>query len=714
MLNFTFQDTIGICLACLIFPAVLVFPGYVLGWLTNLFDFRARQVIGRYTIAILASVAVTPILFFLLALFVSFRAVELFVLSLFILYGLIAVVELRRSSMEWATGVAIHYQRAAFFIIVIWVSLSIVLLVDLQWGNRLYNNYVSLDFATRATVINAISRTGVPPVNPSYFSGEPTFITSLYYFWYILCSVIDRLGGDFVDARMSLIAGDIWCGLALMASIAFYIKLRNHATGESVWKMTLVGISLLAVSGLDFIPALGNMLENRFSYGFMWPPGDIEHWNEQITAWIGSIFWVPHHVVALIACITGFMILQYYRRRSVNSSIPAIVIAGLAFASAAGLSIWVTITFALFLGVWLAILLIQQTDREMIRLIILAGIVALLAASPFLIGIIQGGTGASGLPITVAVRRYLPVAPFVAGLPSILMNLFYMMVLPINYWMELGFFFVIGVIWLQQYRRKDIPESSFLIPEVVLLCVVFLVCSFVRSVIAANDLGWRGWLFGQFILLIWAVDLYEKFPFFLKFRGFQQPKADAQKPKISNLLAFLWLMGILTSVVDLTLLRLWPILIDLNVTGFPNALSSDTQLGLRTFDARLAYEFVDNRLPINIVIQQNPISKVYRIDRPSGLYGNRQFAVSFNAPYNVPIPILKTKVDQISGIFQLEHENSWDQIDRLCRNHFIDVLVVSDQDPVWTRLPVLDQQRTALYENSYYAVFACGNFANAQ
>jgi len=712
MVNFTLRDTLVVCVACLIFPAVLVFPGYVLGRLVNLFDFRARKMIARYAIAILASLAFTPILFFLLAFFISFRAVEIVVISIFIVYVFTVLVEARQPNLGWVGGVSIRYQRFAFLVAAIWVALSILSLVDLQWGDRLYNNYVSLDFATRATVVNAITRTGVPPVNPSYFPGKPAFITSLYYFWYILCSVVERLGGDLVDARMSLIAGDIWCGLALMALITFYIKLRNHVTGESAWKMALVGISLLAVSGLDFVPALGNMLENRFSYGFIWPPGDIEHWNEQITAWTGSIFWVPHHVAAMVTCLTGFMILQYYRGRSIKTSIPAMAVAGLAFASAAGLSIWVTITFAVFLGVWLVILFTQRTDRELIMGIILTGIVAVLAASPFLIGVLQGGTGASGLPVTLAVRRYLPAAPIVAGLPNFFMNLVYILVLPINYWMELGFFFVVGVLWLRQYGKKDRPENPFFIPEMLLLLVVLLVCSFVRSVIAANDLGWRGWLFGQFILLIWAVDLYGVFPFLLKFRSIQKPGPSAPKAHIANLLTFLWLMGVITSVVDLTLLRLWPILIDMNVTGFPNGLSADTQLGFRTFDARLAYEFVDNRLPMDIVIQQNPVSEIYRIDRPSGLYGNRQFAVSFSAPYNVPIPVLKTKVDQVAGIFQLDHETSWDRIDQLCRDHFIDVLVVSDQDALWTRLPVLDLQRTALYKNRYYAVFACGNFVS--
>lgn len=66
-----------------------------------------------------------------------------------------------------------------------------------------------------------------PLFNPSYFPGHPEYINSLYYFWYILCSVIDQFGGNLVDARMALIAGDAWIGIILVSTMFLYLKLRN-------------------------------------------------------------------------------------------------------------------------------------------------------------------------------------------------------------------------------------------------------------------------------------------------------------------------------------------------------------------------------------------------------------------------------------------------------------------------------------------------------
>jgi len=710
-INFALNDILGACLAFFIFPVVFLFPGYVISWSTNLFDFKQFGIITRYLIAILISFATVPILVYLLTLTTSFNVTKLILAFFFVLYVLIIADEIKKSDKNRIfLGGLSWYQKLAFFTAAGWVFFSIMSLVDLQWGNRLYNNVVSLDFATRVTMVNAITRTGVPPINPSFFPGHPEYITSLYYFWYILCSIVDQLGGNLVDSRMALIAGNAWCGLALMALIALYLKFRNQTAGDKAWKTALTGIGLLAVSGLDAIPALINMLVTRFSLGFMWPAGDIEHWNEQITAWIGSLFWVPHHVAAMIVCLTCFMLFQYCLKKNITNNIPIAIIVGLALASAAGLSTWVTITFSIFLGVWIVILLVYNKNRRVVLLMILAGIFALLSASPFLSGIIKGGTGASGLPFAFEVRIFLPVSPYLDQLSSISRNITYLILLPANYGMELGFFLVAGLLWLQQHQKEELLKNPFFIPEIALLCVVVIICSFIRSSIAANDLGWRGWLFGQFILLVWAVDILASRSSLPDAQVVvSNVNSNFQQGKIRNAISLLLFIGFATTIVDVALLRFWPVLIDTGIPGFPNGLSPDRQLGQRTFYARLAHEFIGNELPANIVIQQNPLTG---IDRPSGLYGSRQLAISANAPYNVPRPLLQTNMDQISKIFTLEHATSWAKIDSLCEDYFIDILVVNDLDPLWNNLPFLYQQRTALYKNHYYAILACGGFAN--
>jgi hypothetical protein len=706
MLDFSFQDILGSWVALFIFPFVLLFPGYVICWTFDLFDFKQRRLLTRYNIALIVSIAVVPILVYLLAFLTSFYVTDLILAFFFITYIIILLIESSKFQEHHGPPFVLsRIQKLGFMIAILWVSFCILSLIDIQWGNRLYNSAVSLDFATRVTVINAITRTGVPPVNPSYFPGHPEYITSLYYFWYILCSIVDQLGGNLVDARTALIAGDAWCGLILMALIAFYLKLRNRNSSDKAWKMAIFGIGLLSISGLDVIPASLSMIATRLSLGFMWPPGDIEQWNEQITAWVGSLFWVPHHVAGMIACLVAFMLIQHHRQITDARKFPAAIFAGLALASAVGLSVWVTIVFSVFWVIWIVILIFQKNNWGIVFVMMIAGFVALITASPFLLGVLKAGSGASGPPLVLAVRRFFLVTQYVGSFSIIAKNIIYFIFLPINYLFELGFFLIVGLMWLSKYHNKEIANNSYIFPEIILLCVVVLICSFFRAAIVANDLGWRGWLFGQFLLLVWAVDINEVHPFFPDYQHLKKAKFISPKNILKKVLIILMLVGVFTSVVDVAVLRFWPILIDMKIAGFPNGLSPDTQLGRRTYAARLAYEFIRDELASNAVIQPNPLND---IDRPSGLYGTRQIAISANAPYNVPSPVLIRNTNQISKIFVHRNVRTWEKIDELCKEYFIDVIVLNDLDPVWKHLLVLEKERKPLYQNDFYSVVQCG------
>ena len=62
-------------------------------------------------------------------------------------------------------------------------------------------------------------------------------------------------------------------------------------------------------------------------------------------------------------------------------------------------------------------------------------------------------------------------------------------------------------------------------------------------------------------------------------------------------------------------------------------------------------------------------------------------------------------------IFTNENVTNWQLTDKLCRQYLIDVLIIKDTDPIWSSLATLKTQRPALYENAYYALFACGDYA---
>ena len=382
-------------------------------------------------------------------------------------------------------------------------------------------------------------------------------------------------------------------------------------------------------------------------------------------------------------------------------------IAGMAFASALGLSVYVTLIFALFWIAWILALFLQKTNphlvnnlntwnsnlRSSLLSMIFAGIVALILASPFLVGLLKAGGGARSFPIVFEVRSFLQLESFVKNWSPLSRELVMLAALPFNYLLELGFFFVASLIWLQQKRLKGIGENPFFLAEGLLLGSAFLVGSFLRStLITSNDLGWRAWLPGQFILLVWGVDV-------LAGGGFSIVSKDELRAR--KLLQVFLVLGVLTTITDAILLRTaWPIM-----TG-----KEQTE---RYFSARPAYEYLRQQLPADKIIQNNPNNPLDP-DRPSGLYGAHQMVVANRTAYGIPTKDFVNLSNTVEALFEDRNTLNWSSIDILCNSYFIDVLIINDADPIWNSLSTLQMQRAALFENDRYAIFACGNFAQTQ
>jgi len=714
MTSFTIQDLLGAFLGFIIFPLVLVFPGYVLGWGLNLFDFKNRLPVTRYVIAVALSNAITPIGLFLIYRFFSADLALVVLTACAIGWGTILILsKLKKTPTPGRASIQSNrYQRIAWVAAGAWVVFSIFWLVDIQIGNRLYFNTVAYDYTTRVAVVNAITRTGVPPVNPGYDPGHPVLLTSLYYFWYILASVVNKVGGTLVDARQAFIASVAWCGLCLMATVGLYLRIRNGEGGTKAWKSSLLGSQLLLVSGLDIIPVLILLLRAKIFLGHLMLDGRIEGWNIPIMDWFGAVMWVPIHVSALLACLLGLMLFLYSTQRGLREQAIAAVIGGLAFASGLGLSVWVTLTFAVFWGIWMVVRLITPRTRLSVLWMAFSGVVSLCAAYPFIHDLFFGPAAASlgNSPLLFFVRPFPILDVFASSFSFWKRELFDLLVLPVNYLFELGFFAVVGLVWLQNYRKRARHQNPFHVPEMLLLGTVVLLLSFVHSNLTGiDDLGIRAWLLGQFVLLIWAVDLIQDFvlgrtwtfPAILR----NLPMAG-RSPLIRNILMVFFTIGVLTTTLDMFVLRTWSMLIDLNVVGFPNDLSADIHLGERTFSARLAYDFIRDHLPLDVVVQPNP-SVV--LDRPSGLYGTRQIAVSDHTEYGISPVDFQERVDQISQIFQGKSPATWARIDQDCAQNFINILIVNDTDPLWHDLPKLELQRPPLYSNDRYALLECGS-----
>ncbi len=674
--NFTLQDVFGVFLAFSLFPFVIIFPGYVFGWFFNLFEFRSRFLFTRFTISLLLSVAISPILYYLTISWFSPTIALIVTLLVALVFAVLMLYEKLPSFQDgpW---------RALLLVIFGWMVLSTFSLVDLQLGDHeLYFSVMSYDHTTRVSIIDAMTRTGVPPINPSYYPGHYVKLTFLYFFWYILGSIVDCMGGSLVNARTALFASILWCGLALMATISFYLRLRNGHDQTPIWRRAFIGIASLAITGLDILPSVVFLRTGDRMIG------DLEHWNEQITAWAGSLLWVPHHVAGLIAGFVGVMLVHSACDKSRAGQFATLAFSGVAFASALGLSVWVTFVFVLFWAAWMSSLYFQKENRTLLPSMTFAGVVAILLAGPFLFGLWSGGGGGEtgAFPVALTVRSFRMADVFFEE-PSLWMYLIRLILLPINYFFELGFFAFAAIIWLKM-NKTHLRKNPYYFAEILLLGASFCIGTFIRStVIDNNDLGWRAWLPGQFVLLIWGVDVLE--------RIFVSPQ---KKPTISPAtkynLVVLIALGFSTTVLDIFLLR------------FADQIALGSESGYRIFSARQAYTFIDQTQPKEVIIQYNPHEA---INRPSGLYGMRQSVISDRTAYGVPLDQYEDEVDAVGKIFEMENVQHWASIDALCKVHGINLIVIVETDPLWESLDALKRERAPLYLDNYYAVFACGN-----
>jgi hypothetical protein len=695
----------GVLTGFLLFALIFIPPGYVTGFALDLFDFRHRSWLSRFGFALLFSSAIVPVIFFLTYRMVS----EIFTFIVIIVFSILFLMQLLFEPKPFSILDSIKNNkqlRKILGISIAWIIIATLLMVDLQLRDRLYFNITAFDYQTRVSVINAITRTGVPPLNPSYFPGIPTKLTFLYYFWYILCSLVDKLGGNVVDSRTALMASVIWAGLALMATVALYLRIRNAT--NNLWRSAFMGIGLLTVSGLDIFGSTLYMAFPQLLYGYF-IDGDIEHWNEQITAWVGTTLWTPHHLVSILNCILGLMLIAYHKDARPLQRYGSVIISGVAFASAFGLSSWVTMIFVIFWVVWFIMRLLKKEALKSVWVLLLPGVVAAIAIFPFIMDLLGGGSGGDApfnFPLGFSVRAFRPALLLTAFLPNWQGTLVNLLLLPLNYFLELGLFFFAGIIWYKLYNKGHLPNNMFAQEEIALLGITVFLTSFTRStLISNNDFGWRGWLPGQFVLLIWTTDI-------LSYLWKNRPvniKLLLVKPGFSNQVKFSFLLlltlGLLTTVQDVVYLRIWPVLVDTGILVLPEPIRSDEYSGTKNFEARTVYSIIEKYYPEDTIVQFNPL---VGLDRPSGLYRTRGTVISYHTLYGVPQNIYRPFAREIAQLFTIPNSN-WDAIDANCKNYQIKIIIFADTDEIWTKVPALAKERQQIYSGKHYTAFECGN-----
>ncbi len=254
--NFMLLDLAESLLGILLFPIILVFPGFLVGWVLNLLSFRESHWITRFFISVGLSVSIVPICAYLL---IRSGLANLDWLPLLASVVGSALIILKQSrGHQRIAGHPVSKKDPTRRIWIVGISLIafaiLFSLVDLQVKSGLFVSTISYDYAKNISVTDAITRTGLPPINPSFYPGYPLEIY-YYYFWFILTSLIDQLGEHLISARSAVIAGTVWSGIGLIAAVYCYFRMKYVGTPR-FQKRSIIGLGLLLVSGLDALVVL--------------------------------------------------------------------------------------------------------------------------------------------------------------------------------------------------------------------------------------------------------------------------------------------------------------------------------------------------------------------------------------------------------------------------------------------------------------------------
>lgn len=680
----------------------LLAPGYIIGWLTNLLDFRQRLFSTRLLLGLVFSVAVIPVVSYWIGKTASVNLIAWCSSATVVIFAWLLLRERRNIRL-----INDRWFFITVLLVLIWIGIALASLIDIQIGKRLYFSSIAFDYQTRNLLTDSIFRTGIPPVNPHIYPGAPLFI-HYYYFWSILPAALCDLTAGWIDARSATNASTIWSGVSLAAVILLYLRIHTPDMARLIRARSAAALGLLSITGLDIIFA------TVYIFWFLGNPDIFESWNgnSSVGSWPMATLWAPHHVAALVACLTGYLIFNGINKQSNRKyRCTSTLIGALSLASAAGMSVYVTFIFVVFWIAWLLVCYFQKESRFKIPWLLAMGGIALLVDLPYLLDLLvqrQDVAGTAGF-LSFWVRPIQPLQWLLSQwrINQTIINIVNLLLLPLNYLIELGFFLLAGFIFFQKsYRNKAI--SAYLLPESLLLSISFVISSFFYSSTAStNDLGWRGIMPAQFILLIWSVNILPViFPHW--FSWTTNLSELRLSPLMRKLLISMIVIGFMSSVFALIYQRVFFIITDrYKITYSSEGIPAAWQYGERLYDLRQMASFINQETPREAIIQSYPGSE--ELFTGINVYLERQAVAS--APYHISLYGYSEKQYQpleskILPIFENVTLPFSDIIDT-CIGLGIDYLLVKDIDPVWKEPNSWIWVEKPVFSNKYYRLFDC-------
>jgi hypothetical protein len=624
-MHYFFEDLIGVVAASLLAVPLLIMPGFGIAALIGRTGVIGDKAATRTCWGLVLGAALLPAIDALLLRWLGMGAV----LALHVGLGLVGV----RPAVDSARAVPLRWWAAvvACFAAAAWAN------VDFDWNGRLYQSVIVIDTVKHAAVVGALATSGVPLHDP--FFARPG-ISGYYYYFYIGPALLHWLGAPLIDSRAAFAAATFVTLLVFPAMLMLVADAAALVPPRRRRRFFRLLVMLCCVSGFDLIPGL-----------VLWPMSghiyaQLDWWSEEVRWALTSILWVPHHLAAVIAVYVGCLALV----ASGNPFVRAIL-AGVAFATAFGCSVWVALAAVPILVLWWLYERLR-TGAASMWLLPLSGVVALVV-SLAQIADIQAGRAPSGPPLAFYMR---PLGP-VRVLPHTLSQwIVHLAVTPGGYLIEFGIFAFGAIVFLTRGRAtksRSTPVGRLLL---VSAPIGLILVTFVRSAILYNDFGWRAIWLAQVPALLWTAAVLSN-----------AGKEIRQSPLWVGMLA-LGLAATTWDMVGMRFIRPRPFLTFIN--EHPDV----------DYQERAAYAWISRNVPANVLVQHYP---GYNRALDFGLYSDRPVAVADGEArlFGAPEKAVETRMALLNPIF--ERSMPFSELRSRAAAAQAGGLLLTSADPVW-------------------------------
>jgi hypothetical protein len=339
----------------------------------------------------------------------------------------------------------------------------------------------------KIAIIDAMTRLGLPPVNPVFGEADAPAGLAYYYLWHFSAAeiaLVTSMSGWEADIGLTWFTA--FASLTLMMGLAVWLSKRASA---AIW------VVMLAAGG-SLWATLYWIFHAKSLAPVLLPPIGMAGWLFQAT-------WVPQHLMAASCVVTAMLLITRYAFQQTFAlvvPIALLIVAGFESSVFVG-----GIAFA-FAGLIAAPILFAETDPQrrlrFVRGLAIAALLVVCLITPFVrdqLAVVYARGGAN--PILVAPYRVFG-GQFTGWLRRVLdVPGYWLIVLPV----ELPATFVAGMITLAAALRSAMPRYEKLAIK-VFACVAgaSLVVSwlFVSAIGENNDLGLRAVLPAEIVLVV--------------------------------------------------------------------------------------------------------------------------------------------------------------------------------------------------------------------